>query len=317
MFHIVENRRWYFLLSALVIVPGLIAIIYSIATTGLPFKVAIDFTGGSLWEMTFDHAVQPGEVRQIFVSSGETDTQVTNIGSGGKTVEIRSKALDEAKRAELLLALKAKFGSVTEVEFATVGPTIGKEVTQAAALAVVATSLAILGFLVIAFRKAPHPARYGVTAIVAMLHDLLVTIGVFSICSLLFGWEADALFLTAVLTVIGFSVQDTIVVFDRIRENLMKHRGESMARVVDRSLLETMHRSVAIHLTALFVMMALLIFGGPTIKPFIAVLLIGVTTGTYSSIFNAAQLLVGWEEGDLLGVKSQNKVEVAKPSLAS
>jgi preprotein translocase subunit SecF len=317
MFHIVENRRWYFLLSALVIIPGLIAIIYSIATTGLPFKVAIDFTGGSLWEMTFDHAVQPGEVRQIFVSSGETDTQVTNIGSGGKTVEIRSKALDEAKRAELLLALKAKFGSVTEVEFATVGPTIGKEVTQAAALAVVATSLAILGFLVIAFRKAPHPARYGVTAIVAMLHDLLVTIGVFSICSLLFGWEADALFLTAVLTVIGFSVQDTIVVFDRIRENLMKHRGESMARVVDRSLLETMHRSVAIHLTALFVMMALLIFGGPTIKPFIAVLLIGVTTGTYSSIFNAAQLLVGWEEGDLLGVKSQNKVEVAKPSLAS
>jgi len=317
MFHIVENRRWYFLLSALVIVPGLIAIIYSIATTGLPFKVAIDFTGGSLWEMTFDHAVQPGEVRQIFVSSGETDTQVTNIGSGGKTVEIRSKALDEAKRAELLLALKAKFGSVAEVEFATVGPTIGKEVTQAAALAVVATSLAILGFLVIAFRKAPHPARYGVTAIVAMLHDLLVTIGVFSICSLLFGWEADALFLTAVLTVIGFSVQDTIVVFDRIRENLMKHRGESMARVVDRSLLETMHRSVAIHLTALFVMMALLIFGGPTIKPFIAVLLIGVTTGTYSSIFNAAQLLVGWEEGDLLGVKSQNKVEVAKPSLAS
>ena len=317
MFHIVENRRWYFLLSALVIVPGLIAIIYSIATTGLPFKVAIDFTGGSLWEMTFDHAVQPGEVRQIFVSSGETDTQVTNIGSGGKTVEIRSKALDEAKRAELLLALKAKFGSVTEVEFATVGPTIGKEVTQAAALAVVATSLAILGFLVIAFRKAPHPARYGVTAIVAMLHDLLVTIGVFSICSLLFGWEADALFLTAVLMVIGFSVQDTIVVFDRIRENLMKHRGESMARVVDRSLLETMHRSVAIHLTALFVMMALLIFGGPTIKPFIAVLLIGVTTGTYSSIFNAAQLLVGWEEGDLLGVKSQNKVEVAKPSLAS
>ena len=232
-------------------------------------------------------------------------------------MEIRSKALDEAKRAELLAALKAKFGSVTEVQFATVGPTIGKEVTQAATLAVVAASFAILGFLIIAFRKAPHPVRYGVTAIIAMLHDLLVTVGLFSICSLLFGWEADALFLTAVLTVIGFSVQDTIVVFDRIRENLMKHRGEAMARVVDRSLLETMHRSVAIHLTSLFVMAALLIFGGATIKPFIAVLLVGVTTGTYSSIFNASQLLVAWEERDFLGVKNQSKVEVAKASLAS
>jgi preprotein translocase subunit SecF len=193
---------------------------------------------------------------------------------------------------------------VTDVQFLSVGPTIGREVTQAATLAIIAASLAILAFLVIAFRKASHPVRYGVTAIIAMLHDLLVTLGIFSILSLIFGWEADALFLTALLTVIGFSVQDTIVVFDRIRENQPKYRGERFARVVDRSLLETLHRSLAIHLTALFVMAAILIFGGPTIKPFVAVLLVGVTTGTYSSIFNASQLLVAWDEHDLLGTKT-------------
>ncbi len=179
-------------------------------------------------------------------------------------------------------------------------------------------ALVILVFLMLAFRRAPNRhSAWGVSAIVAMLHDLLVTVGVFSILSLLFGWEADALFLTAVLTVIGFSVQDTIVVFDRIRENVPKYRGEPLRRIVDRSLLETLHRSLAIHLTALFVMAAILIFGGQTIKPFIAVMLIGITTGTYSSIFNAAQILVGWEEGDVLGLKVEMPAEAAKASLAS
>jgi len=210
----------------------------------------------------------------------------------------------EAERAKLLAALKAEFSDVTDVQFASVGPTIGQEVTRAAMLAVIAASLVILAFLVIAFRKAPHPVRFGVTAIVAMLHDLLVTLGIFSILSLLFGWEADALLLTALLTVISFSVQDTIVVFDRIRENQPKYRGEPLARIVDRSLLETLHRSLAIHLTALFVMASILLFGGATIKPFVAVLLVGVTTGTYSSIFTASQLLVAWDERDLLGTKT-------------
>ena len=316
MFHICENRKWYFLLSALVILPGLIAIIYSLATFGAPFRMAIDFTGGSLWELGFSQPIQPGDLRDIFTNAGYPDTVVTTLGDA-KTAEVRLKAIDETVRLTLLNDIKAKFGEVTEIQFASVGPTIGQEVTQAAGFAVFAASVAILLFLVLAFRKAPSPVRFGVSAIVAMLHDLLVTVGIFSILSLLFGWEADSLFLTAVLTVIGFSVQDTIVVFDRIRENLPKYRGEPLSRIVDRSLLETLHRSLAIHLTALFVMAALLIFGGQTIKPFIAVLLVGVTTGTYSSIFNAAQILVGWEEGDLLGLKVEMPAEAAKASLAS
>ena len=316
MFHIVENRRWYFLLSALVIVPGLIAMIYSLATFGAPFRLGIDFTGGALWEVSFPQAVQPLEVREVFVQNGYADTLVTNVGDA-QTAEIRTKPLDEAARAKLLKGMQEKFGSVTEVQFSSVGPTIGAEVTQAASLAVVAMAFVILLFLILAFRRAPNPFRWGVSAVVAMLHDLLVTLGAFSILSLVFGWEADALFLTAVLTVLGFSVQDTIVVFDRIRENVPKYRGEPLRRIVDRSLLETLHRSLAVHLTALFVLAAILIFGGATIKPFIAVMLIGITTGTYSSIFNASQILVGWDEGDVLGLHTQGQIEAPKPNLAT
>jgi preprotein translocase SecF subunit len=305
MFRLVENRKWYFLLSALVIVPGLIAMIYSTVTTGLPFKLAIDFTGGSLWELKFDRPIQPGELRDVFVAAGYSDTAVTTVADG-KTAVVRLKPIDEDVKLSLMNAIKAKFGEgVTEEQFSAVGPAIGQEVTQAAGLAVLAAAVAILVFLILAFRKVPHPARYGVSAIVAMVHDILVTTGIFSICSLFFGWEADALFLTALLTVIGFSVQDTIVVFDRIRENTPKYRGEPFSQIANRSLLETLHRSLATQLNALFVMASLLIFGGATVKQFIAVMFYGLISGTYSSIFNAVPILAGWEERDLLGLEAR------------
>jgi preprotein translocase SecF subunit len=224
----------------------------------------------------------------------------------GKTAVVRLKPIDEDVKLSLMNAIKAKFGEgVTEEQFSAVGPAIGQEVTQAAGLAVLAAAVAILVFLILAFRKVPHPARYGVSAIVAMVHDILVTTGIFSICSLFFGWEADALFLTALLTVIGFSVQDTIVVFDRIRENTPKYRGEPFSQIANRSLLETLHRSLATQLNALFVMASLLIFGGATVKQFIAVMFYGLISGTYSSIFNAVPILAGWEERDLLGLEAR------------
>lgn len=304
MFRLVENRKWYFLLSALVILPGLIAMIYSTATIGMPFKVAIDFTGGSIWELRFDREVTPADLREVFVDAGLTDTAVTTVGDP-QTLLVRLKPIDEEQKANLTKAIKAKFGdNVDERQFSTVGPAIGSEVTRAAFVAVFAAALAITAFLVVAFRKVAHPIRYGVAAIIAMVHDILVTVGIFSICSLLLGWEADALFLTALLTVISFSVQDTIVVFDRIRENLPKYRGESFSQVANRSLAETLHRSLATQLNALFVMAAILLFGGATIKQFIAVMFYGLISGTYSSIFNAVPILVAWEERDLLGTKA-------------
>lgn len=306
MYRIVEHRRWYFLLSLLIIMPGLAAMIFSIATTGAPFKVAIDFTGGAIWELSFEQPVLPAELRAIFVDAGLSDTAVTTLGDG-RSAQVRLKPIDEDQKVSLMAAIKDKYGAgVNEVQFALVGPAIGNEVTQAAILAVFAASIAITVFLVIAFRKVPHPARYGVSAVVAMVHDILVTLGLFSILSLTLGWEADALLLTALLTVISFSVQDTIVVFDRIRENTAKFRGEAFSVIANRSLLETMHRSLATQLNALFIMAAILLFGGATIRQFIAVMFFGLISGTYSSIFNAVPILVAWEERSLLGAASQS-----------
>jgi len=303
MYQIVEKRKWYFLLSALIIIPGLLSMIYSTVTNGQPFKLAIDFTGGSLWELTFDQQIQPAEVRQVFVDAGYVDTAATTLGDG-KTAQIRLKPIGEEEKQALMTALKAEFGeNVTEQQFIAVGPTIGQEVTRAALIAVAFASLAILVFMVVAFRKMQNPWRYGTAAILGMIHDLLVTLGIFSIFGAFLGWEADALVLTALLTVISFSMQDKIVVFDRIRENVPKYRGEPFRTIVNRSLLETIHRSLATQLNAIFIMVAILLFGGATIKQFIAVMLVGLVSGTYSSLFFSVPLLVGWEEHDILGLK--------------
>ena len=305
MFQLVEKRRWFFLLSALVIVPGLIAMIYSTVTTGTPFKLSIDFTGGALWVMEFPHPVLPGELRAVFIQAGIPDAQVTTLGNA-QTLQVRTRPLTPEQKLELEKKIESDFGpGVTQLEYTDIGPVLGTEVSKAATLAVFAASFAILAFLTLAFRKVPHPFRYGVSAIVAMLHDILVTVGIFSILSLLLGWEADALFLTALLTVIGFSVQDTIVVFDRIRENTPKYRGDAFSSIADRSLLETLHRSLATQLCAMFMMVALLLFGGATVRQFIAVMFFGLISGTYSSIFNAVPILAGWEERDLLGTKKR------------
>jgi preprotein translocase subunit SecF len=298
LYNIVQKRGWYFLLSALVILPGLVAMIYSTITYGSPLRLSIDFTGGSFWELRFEQPVQPTEVRDVFTEAGLGDTVVQTVGDG-RTVVVRLKTIDNETKIALRQNLEGRFGPATELQFRSVGPTVGREVTRAATVAIVVAALAILGFIIVAFRRVPHPFRFGICAIIAMIHDILVTTGLFAIAGLVLGWEADALFLTALLTVIGFSVQDTIVVFDRIRENTPKRRGESFETIVNRSLLETIHRSLATQLNAIFIMVAILFFGGATIKQFIATMLVGLISGTYSSIFNAVPLLVVWEQGDL------------------
>ena len=180
------------------------------------------------------------------------------------------------------------------MRFDSVGPTIGQEVTRAGTYAVAAAAIAILLYLVFAFRAVPHAFRYGVAAVIAMIHDILVTAGIYSIVGLIVGWEIDALFLTAILTVIGYSVHDSIIVFDRIRENLPRHRMETYAVVCNRSLLETLNRSVVTSLSTIFVVLAILLFGGATVRQFTFAILVGVISGTYSSIFTAVPVLVSW-----------------------
>ena len=298
MFNIVERRYLYFTLSTLVIVPGLIAMIFSLIQFGTPLKLSIDFTGGALWELRFERPVQPGEVRQVFVNRGYGDTTVQTTGDGS-TALIRSKELGNEAKGQLQADLRDAVGTLEELRYEEVGPTIGGEVTRAASIAVLAASAIILAFIWWAFRKVPNSFRYGICAIAAMVHDVLVASGLFALAGLIIGWEVDALFLTALLTVIGFSVQDTIVVFDRIRENIHKRRGEDYETIVNRSLLETLHRSLATQLNAIFVLIAILFFGGATIKQFVTVLLVGLLSGTYSSIFNAVPLLVVWEKGEV------------------
>ncbi|NOZ51408.1 MAG: protein translocase subunit SecF [Chloroflexi bacterium] len=299
MFNIVQHRRWYYLFSAIVILPGLITMIYSVFTIGTPFRLSIDFTGGSLWELQFNKVVAPADMIRIFNENGIEDVNVNTIGND-RTLLIRSEEIMPEKKAQLITAITGAFGGAPEeLQFRSVGPTVGHEVTRTALMAVVMASLAILGFITWAFRNVSHPVRFGIAAIVAMLHDVLVTMGVFSIMGFISGWEVDALFLSAVLTVIGFSVQDTIVVFDRIRENSRRRRGEDFETIANRSLLETMHRSMATQINAMFVMIALLLFGGITIHQFIATMFIGMLSGTYSSIFTATPLLVSWEKGEL------------------
>ncbi|MCB0168569.1 MAG: protein translocase subunit SecF, partial [Anaerolineae bacterium] len=266
---------------------------------------SIDFTSGSLMELQFAEQPQPAAVRQIFTSfthNGETfnDTTVTTAEQlGQQTILIRSKFLDDEAKAAVQDRIREQLGDFTELRFDAVGPTIGQEVTQAGVYAVIAASIAILVFFVIAFRSVPNAFRYGVAAVTAMLHDILVTSGAFAIFGIIAGWEVDALFLTAILTVIGYSVHDTIIVFDRIRENLPRYRTETFETVCNRSLLETLTRSVMTSISTIFVVVAILLFGGATIRQFIAIILIGIVSGTYSSIFNAVPILVSWSQGEL------------------
>ena len=308
MFKIVEKRRWFFLLSTMVIVPGLVIMIMSTLSTGAPFRLSIDFIGGSIYELKFEDAgANEAGIRQVFGAIGDDNIIIQRIGAETEyRWSVRAGFHDVSVTNEILRRL----GGLSPIErdsfrVETVSATVGQEVTRSALAAVAVAALVITGFIVIAFRQVPNAIRYGVSAIAAMIHDILVVMGVMSLFGLLLGWEIDALFLTAVLTVVGFSVQDSIVVFDRIRENIPKHLGEPYETIVNRSIWETIHRSLATQLNAFFIMIAILLFGGETVKQFIAILFIGLLSGTYSSIFTAVPLLVAWEKGELpfLGIK--------------
>jgi len=295
MFDIVGRRKWYFLLSGLIILPGVIALLL------WHLNLGIDFTGGSLVEIRLSQNPPPADVRDVFVQHGLPDSSVvtTRDSSGQTSYLIRTRTLDTPKKNEVVQDIGSKFGTLTEDRFESVGPVVGAETTKWAIVSVIAASALILVYLSWAFRQVPNPWRYGACAVIALLHDVLVVLGVWSILGRLAGIEVDALFVTGVLTVVGFSVHDTIVVFDRIRENVTRFPGESFERIVNFSVNQTLDRSVNTTLTVLFTLTALLLLGGGTIRTFVLVLLVGITSGTYSSIFNASCLLVVWENGDL------------------
>ncbi len=294
--NIIGKRYWFFGLSLLIIIPGLIAL----ALGGL--KPSIDFTGGTMLEILFQSgkAPSPDEVRSVLgdITVTSTEAKLENIQIqtlGVEGIVLRIQQIDQETIDKIIFKLGETFGGVTLNMADNVGASVGGEVAQRAAGAVALAAVGIALYVWFAFRKLPNAGRYGLAAVASLVHDVLVLIGLEAILGLILGWEADSLFLTAVLTVIGFSVHDTIVVFDRIRENRGKYRYAPFEKVVNHSIVQTLDRSINTTLTVLFTLLALALFGGTTTRHFIIILLVGMASGAYSSIFNAAAILVVWE----------------------
>ena len=300
MINFVQQRRLFFTIAGVLIALSLVALAVSaILFDGQALRISIDFKGGTLFVLHFTAPVDEAAIRDVFTANDHTGPIVQRLGAlDDNTWQVRTRFAETDEVQQILNELDEQVGEVDRAlsNWSTVESAVGAEVVQYAALAVLAASLAVMGFIWFSFRKVPNPFRYGVVTIVAMLINVVISVGFYALMGILQGWEADVLFLTAVLTVIGFSVEDLIVVFDRIRENIPRHRGESFELIVNRSVLETVHRSLATQLNAMFVMVAILLFGGATIKPFIAVMLVGMLSETFTSLCVAVPLLVVWEE---------------------
>ena len=259
-------------------------------------KLGIDFKGGTLTELKFTEKYDLQKVKDVLVSEKLSNYQLQS--SDGNGLIIKTENMDKPAHDKMLADLKQKIGDYKEAKFDSIGPVIGSELRRNAILQLIMVSLGIVAYIAYAFRRVPKPItswRFGWSAVIALLHDLLFVLGVFSILGHFKGIEIDGMFVTALLTVLGFSVHDTIVVFDRIRENLKVYSGQTIEFVVNKSIGQTIVRSLNTSLTVLFVLLALLLFGGDTIRYFVLALFIGVIVGTYSSIFIASPVLVVWQ----------------------
>ncbi len=291
MMDIVGKRYWFFFISALIIIPGII----SLAVFGL--EPGVDFSSGSTMTLRFDAEVEQNQLRQQLADLGYDEAMIQRTGDGDFIVRVRE--ISAEVRQELVDGLRAELDTeVTVRDSYTVSPIIATETGRNAAIAVGIAAVFMLFYIAWAFRRMPRPLRWGTCAIVALIHDVLVVMGIFSILGWVVGIQIDALFITGMLTVVGYSVNNTVVVFDRIRENVSKGTSKDLEVTVNSSILETLSRSLNTSVTTLFVILAIFLFGGVTIHYFILVLLIGVIAGTYSSMCIAGPLLVIWDKGE-------------------
>lgn len=306
----VGKRNWFFLLSLLVIAPG---IVFLLIAPGL--KPGIDFTGGSTTAIEFQAEVDQADLREELAQAGHPDSIVQRLED--RTFFIRTKELTEEAKDALVGALESSLSpdGLIVLSFDLVSPVVASETVVSALWAVLAAAVGIFLYVWWAFRNVPSPFRYGTAAIVALLHDAMIVVGIFAILGVVADIEVNTMFLIALLTVIGYSVNDTIVVFDRLRENVLLYPNRPLAANANLSISETIGRSLNTSLTLLFTLLALILFGGPTIRVFLWVLLIGVIAGTYSSIGIATNLLVAWEQGSIgrLFRRGQPEPEVSLP----
>lgn len=294
----VRQRNWFFIVSLFVILSGTLSLLMP---NGL--NTGLEFTGGSSMTLEFKDDVDQEALRSEVTALGHPDAIIQRLSD--RSFFIRTRTLEESESGEpsererIVSDLEANLGTGIKIpDFFSVSPIIASETVNNAILIVAIASVAILIYITWAFRRVASPIRYGVSAIIALLHDVAVVLGIFSILGRAFDLEVNAMFIAGILTIIGYSVHDTIVVFDRIRENLIRGVGRDLGTTINISIQDTIGRSLNTSLTLLFAIMALLLFGGPTISDFLIVLLIGITVGTYSSIWIASQVLLVWETGD-------------------
>ncbi|PIR66835.1 MAG: protein translocase subunit SecF [Parcubacteria group bacterium CG10_big_fil_rev_8_21_14_0_10_36_14] len=287
---IIKHRKIFYTIAIMLVATS----ITFLAIWSLNF--GIDFTGGTLWEMDFkNNRPISADITQALSSEGLEPSTVQPAGENGYI--LRFRPLDEGQHQQGLSVLEDKFGEIDELSFEAVGPSIGKELRDKSLYAIVIVILAIIAYIAWSFRKVEKVVSswvYGAIAIVALVHDVLIPLGIFAFLGKFFGLEITSAFVAAILTVLGYSVNDTIVVFDRVRENLRKHTHDDFVELVGASIKQTISRSINTSLTTTLVLGAIYFFGGESIKPFALVLMIGIGAGTYSSIFLASPLLVSW-----------------------
>lgn len=290
MIDIVNKRNWFFLISILLLLPGIISMIF------FGFKLGVDFSSGTIMTLQFKPAVDQAALRQQMGQLGYDSATIQKTSTGDFLV--RTKDINSEEKLALLDGLKKGLNAeVTVLDFETVSPLVASEVARNAAIAVGVASIFMILYIAFAFRKMPSPFKWGFSAVIALLHDVLIVLGIFSILGWALGYEVDSMFIVAMLTIVGFCINNTCVVYDRIRENVRKGISKDFAVTVNCSILETIARCINTSLTVILTCLAIYLFGGVTIQQFILALLIGVVIGIYNSIFVSGPLLVLWERG--------------------
>jgi len=290
MIDIISKRYWFFLISG-------IAILFSIIFLGVfGLKPGLEFSSGSSMTIGFSQKVDHAALREELANLGYGNSIVQTTGEGDFL--IRTVALTDEAKKQLEAGLTDKFGTLTEKSFQTIDPIIARQTSRTTIIALIVATFVMLLYIIFAFRRVPKSFRYGTTFTVALVHDVLITAGVFSLLGVLAGWEIDLMFITGILAVIGVSIDNTIVVFDRIRENVRKGISSSFEVVTNYSIVETLSRCLNTTITIVIVTLVLLLFVGGSIQNFVWVLLIGSIVGTFDSIFVAPSLLVVWEQGE-------------------
>jgi len=304
MLDFVGKRKWYFLFSALVILIGVISLI------AFGFKGGIEFTSGSTMTIDFEQTVEQADLRDEMANLGHDDAIIQRTGEGDFLIRTRElepevrdpetgEVITPSEQKMIGEALEQRFGPLEVKDVYTVSPIMAREIGRNAAIAVGVAAVGILLYITWAFRRLVKPFRFGVCAIVTLVHDVIVVLGMYALIGAFYDMEITVMFIMGILAIIGYSVNNTIVVFDRIRENMARRSGRDIEETVNNSIMETLGRSLNTSLTTLFVLLALFLFGGATIHNFVLVLIIGVISGTYSSVCIASQLVIEWETGGL------------------